>query len=244
MNNGWIKLHRKLLDHPLREDPETMWVWIVMLLLATHDEIKMDWCGETIKLKPGQFITSRKSLSEKTGVEESKVYRILKRLKSEQQIEQRPSNLSTLITITNWDKHQNGEQLKEQQVNSNRTATEQRVNTNNKDKKEKNVENEKKKEYSSDLFFKTVVQHPLLIERGMVPKADTLKKRIEEWKSDSPGIKFSPYFNRYIDWLEAQSPKTKNGNNRVFTTGFDNFLKPNDKDQDNSMKEFIPYEER
>ena len=88
-------------------------------------------------LKPGQLITGRKSIALALHIDESKVERILKSLKSEQQIEQQTSSKNRLISITNWEFYQQSEQQNEQQVNNKRTTSEQQVNTN------KNIKNDK-----------------------------------------------------------------------------------------------------
>lgn len=114
MEQGWIKLHRELLDNPVvTKDNDYLAVWIYLLLEATHSEVKRDFNGEFITLKKGQLITGRKSINSILKISESKIQRILKTFESEQQIEQ--------------------------QVNSERTTSEQRVNTN---KNVKNVKNE------------------------------------------------------------------------------------------------------
>lgn len=140
---GWIKLHRKLLDNPVTfKDPDYLAVWIFLLLEATHKEQKRDFGGKIIILKPGQLITGRPAISKQTKVQASKVERILKRLKSEQQIEQQTSTKGRLITILNWNEYQNSEQENEQQVNNNRTTSEQQVNTNKNVKNVNNVKND------------------------------------------------------------------------------------------------------
>ena len=133
---GWIKLHRKLLGNPIIvKDSDYLSVWIYVLLNATHKEYDTLFQGKRITLQKGQLITGRKSISEKLKINESKVQRILKTLESEQQIKQQKGNKNRLITILSWDKYQQDEQQIEQQVNNNRTTSEQQVNTN------KNVKN-------------------------------------------------------------------------------------------------------
>lgn len=127
--SGWIKLHRALSDHWLASNPDSLSVWVHMLMLANHAETKRQINGSVVVVLPGQIITSRRSLSEKTGVQESKVERILKRLESEQQITQRGLSKFRVISIVNWAEYQSSEQQSEQQVNSKRTAGEQQVNT-------------------------------------------------------------------------------------------------------------------
>ena len=137
---GWIKLHRKILDNPIIfKDKDYLAIWIYLLLNATHKEIPALFKGKKIILQKGQLITGRKSISKQLDISESKTYRVLNAYKSEHQIEQQISNRNSLITIVNWDKYQITEQQIEQQVNSNRTASEQQVNTN---KNIKNIKNE------------------------------------------------------------------------------------------------------
>jgi len=132
---GWIKIHRKILDNPIIcKDSDYLAVWIYLLLNATHKEMPALFKGEKITLKPGQLITGRKSIADKLKISESKIFRIINEYKSEQQIEQQTSNKNSLITIVNWDKYQQSEQQIETQMNNKRTTTEQQVNTNKNDK--------------------------------------------------------------------------------------------------------------
>jgi DNA-binding transcriptional regulator YhcF (GntR family) len=152
-NQGWIKLYRKLLDNGISQKPEYGWLWINLLLLANHEDgHSFIWNGKRHFLKKGQLLTGRVALAEQTGINQNKVYRILKYLENEQQIEQQKTTKYTIITILNWDKYQQVEQQTEQQVNNKRTTTEQQVNTfkNVKnDKNEKNIYNAYKEKINS-----------------------------------------------------------------------------------------------
>lgn len=127
--SGWVKLHRGLSDHHIASDPHSLSVWIHLLMLANHSETKRLINGRLVTVMPGQILTSRKSLSAKTGVQETKVERILRRMQNEQQIEQQGTTKFRVISILNWDHYQSSEQQIEQQTNSRRTADEQQVNT-------------------------------------------------------------------------------------------------------------------
>ena len=122
---GWIKLHRKILDNPIvMKDSDYLAVWIYLLLNATHKEVDMLFKGERITLKPGQLITGRKSIAMKLNITESKVERILKTFKSEQQIEQQTSSCNRLISIVSWNEYQRSEQQNEQRVDNEWTTSE------------------------------------------------------------------------------------------------------------------------
>nr|DAI31616.1 MAG TPA: replisome organizer [Caudoviricetes sp.] len=142
MNNGYVKIHRKLLNNPIvMKDCEHFAVWIYLLLNATHQDRNVLFKGKKIIIGPGQLITGRKSISSELQISESKVQRILNFFETEHQIEQQTSNKNRVITLTNWHKYQDNEHQIEQQLNNNRTTTEQQLNTNNNDKNVNNVRN-------------------------------------------------------------------------------------------------------
>ena len=123
---GWIKIHRKMLDNPIIcKDSDYLAVWIYLLLNATHKEIPALFKKEKIVL------TGRKAISKQLKISESKIYRIINDFKSEQQLEQQTSNKNSLITILNWNKYQESEQQNEQQMNNKRTTSEHKQECNN-----------------------------------------------------------------------------------------------------------------
>jgi hypothetical protein len=105
-------------------------------LKANHKDGKFVVGNSSIDVKRGQLLTGRKSLSKATGIQESKIERLLKLLKSEQQIEQQTFTKYRLISITNYDEYQEANN----KVSNKRTTNEQQTNTNN------NVNNDNKKE--------------------------------------------------------------------------------------------------
>jgi hypothetical protein len=134
MANGWVKIHRKLLESLFYKDSHVVHIWVHLLLNATHKPIKALFKGKEITLKPGQLITGRDSISQKTKVNSQKVQRTLKKFEMWRMIEQQTSNRNRLVTILSWDQYQENEQ----QMNNKRTTDEQLVNTN------KNINNKKK----------------------------------------------------------------------------------------------------
>ena len=130
MTDGWIKAYKKMWDNPVvTRDPETFTVWMWLCMHAVFQPTSALFGTEEIILRPGQLITGRKQIAEKTHVNESKVTRILKNLKKGHQIEQQSNSHGSLISIVQWSIYQQTEQQIEQRVNSGRTASEQRSNT-------------------------------------------------------------------------------------------------------------------
>lgn len=141
MNEGWIKLHRRLLDHPRFTDEKWLKVWLFLLCSATHKPIDRIFEGKRITLQPGQLITSRDSIVRATKVSRSAVERRLEVMKTEQQIEQQSDNRCRLITITCWDDYQQTGQQAEQQAGNKRAPSEQQAGTHKNVKNNKNEKN-------------------------------------------------------------------------------------------------------
>ena len=214
IEQGWIKLHRKMLDNPVVwKDSDHLAVWIYLLLNATHKDMDVLFKSKRITLKPGQLITGRKSIAKKLDISESKVHRVLKMLEIEQQIEQQTSNKNRLIAIVGWNEYQSCEQQIEQQVNNNRTTSEQQVNTN------KNIKNIKNNTLV-DFFDQIWKLYPKKEGKGQVSLTQKKKlynigleemtRAIERYKKAKEGTdrKYlqngSTFFNSgYVDYLDA-----------------------------------------
>lgn len=152
-NKGWIKLHRDILENPVvMKDSVHLALWVYLLLKATHVAQEKMFAGKKIILKPGQLITGRAKIANDLGEQQTKVYRALKDLKNEHQIEQQTSNQGSLITVVNWEKYQNIAQQNKQQMNNERTTSEQQTNTNKNIKNNKNVKNVKKTAPAADPY--------------------------------------------------------------------------------------------
>lgn len=189
---GWIKIHRKILENPIIcKDSDYLAVWIYLLLNATHKEIPALFKGKKIILQKGQLITGRKSMSSQLKISESKIYRIINDFKSEQQIEQQTSNQNSLISILNWDKYQQIEQQNEQQMNNERTTDEQPVNTNKNVKNDKNVKNERNNNISAKAN-----KHKYGEYQNVLLKDEELQMLKEEYENWEELIK---YLDEYIE---------------------------------------------
>lgn len=166
MEEGYIKLYRKMLDNPIIcNDNDYFRVWVQLLLMATHKEMKVVFGNDTKILRQGELITGRDEIAKKCNISSSKVERILKRLKTEHQIEQQTSTKGRLITVLNWEQYQKSEQQNEQQVNNKWTTSEQQVDTN---KNDKNIKKDNNKLLSKEKTTKPTLEDikSYCIERG------------------------------------------------------------------------------
>ena len=75
---GWIKVHRKMLEWGWYKDPLTKVVFLHLLLIANFKDT--EYMGETIH--SGQTVIGRKALAETLGLSERNVRTALTHLKS------------------------------------------------------------------------------------------------------------------------------------------------------------------
>lgn len=137
---GWIKLHRKILENPIVcKDCETLSIWTYLLLNATHTQIPAVFKGEKIILKEGQLLTGILSISKKLKIDKSKVQRTLKLFENDNQIKQQMSNQNRLISILNWNNYQSNEKQIDKPMINERETNDKPVITNKNEKNEKNI---------------------------------------------------------------------------------------------------------
>ena len=127
-SQGWIKLHRKLLDNALWKDCtfQQKVVMITLLLMANHEPKKWIFKGEKFECKAGQFITSLPSIQEKAGKDISimQIRTCLTKFEKHGFLTCKSTNKNRLITIENWALYQN----KEDDVTGNLTGNQQATN--------------------------------------------------------------------------------------------------------------------
>ena len=107
--SGWIKIHTKLLDWEWASCPETMALWVHILLHANYEDKR--WRGITIPR--GSFITSIKELASAAGLTIQQTRTSLGRLISTNEITRKSTNQYTMISVCKYDNYQ----LKEDSIN-------------------------------------------------------------------------------------------------------------------------------
>lgn len=153
-SQGFVLLHRKLLENPIIEKPAYLSLWITLLLLANHEEKTFIFNKESHTLTRGQLITGRSKLAKLTGIPASTIEDILKYLENSLQIRQQSNSRFRVITILNYDKYQKPDRKA--------TASRQPADTNNNDNNENKIIRESTKQ---DLKLSNkIVDEEFLIE--------------------------------------------------------------------------------
>lgn len=143
---GYIKLHRQLLDNPLfTSEPFTRGqAWITLLLLTNYKDgyiaVKN---GELLKIERGECGYSELALAKIFKWSRGKVKRFINLLESEKMIQQKTRSNHLIIKVLNYENFQND--TVNSTVNGHQTGqqTVQQTDINNKDNKDNNDKNEK-----------------------------------------------------------------------------------------------------
>ena len=138
-DTGWIKLYRSSFDNKLYfEEPFTRYqAWIDLLLLANHKDNFFMKRGTVVKVPRGTVGYSMKELAKRWKWSINKVSRFIKILESEhiQQVKSQKNNVTTLISIVNYEWYQSGESANEYS-NGNQANPQTETNKNVKNDKE------------------------------------------------------------------------------------------------------------
>lgn len=139
--NGYIKLHRQLIEWEWYGDIKVFRVFLHLLLIANFKD--SNWRGTLIKR--GQVIIGKESLGKTLGLSVQEIKTVLKKLKKSGEISTKATPKFIIVTISNFDSYQDKEPIIEEvatskQPHSNPIAT-------SKQPQRKNDKKERKKEY-------------------------------------------------------------------------------------------------
>lgn len=109
--DGWIKIHRKILNWEWYDDINTKVLFFHLLLTANHQDKK--WRGKIILR--GQRLTSLQHLADETHLTVKQVRIALDKLKMTNEVTTKGTNKYTLVTIEKYsdyqiNKNENGKQ--------------------------------------------------------------------------------------------------------------------------------------
>jgi len=124
---GWVSLHRKLLENPIFKNHKLLQTFLYCLLKATHEDYKALIGDQLVDLKPGQLATGRKAISQATNLTEQNVRTALSKLEKLGILTITPTTKYSIITVVSWDLYQQSNQ----QVTNSQPTSNQQVTTNN-----------------------------------------------------------------------------------------------------------------
>jgi len=138
---GYIKLHRQILDSRVWANEGLFKVWVWCLLKANYKDawvtVKTGRAETEVLVKPGQFIFGRKSAGKALKMPPSTVWKRILKLENMQNLNTKRNTHYTIISIVNWATYQDdilkGDTKGDRQV----TGKEQASDTDKKYKKDK-----------------------------------------------------------------------------------------------------------
>ena len=128
--DGWIKLHRQLLESDTFSNEKKLKVFIYCLLKATHTEHEQVVGKQKVLLKPGQFVFGRIKASEELDMKQSTIRDYMMSLVDDKSINVESNNKYSVVTVVNWGLYQLEDEKPDNKITTNR----QQNNTNKNDK--------------------------------------------------------------------------------------------------------------
>lgn len=135
MDDGWVKLYRKFLNWGWFKKSEMVQLFVYILLKANT----MDREFEGMVVKRGQFVTSRKSIHEDTGLSEQTIRTCLKRLVNGNEISVKSTKAFTVITVSKYETYNVAKKENNQQPTNSQPTNNQQLTISKEYKKEEDI---------------------------------------------------------------------------------------------------------
>jgi hypothetical protein len=219
MSNGWIKIHRKMMEHWIYQNSHYFHWWTDLLMNANFEDKKILIKGNLYDCKRGQSLYSLDTWAKRWKVDKSKVRRFLQLLQNDGMIVIENVSVSTRLTICKYECYQDERNADETEVKRKRNADETQMTPTKELKKDKNEKNEKNV-YRKILHLEiTRAEVDKLIADGYtIDQIDDILDRAENWKGIAN--KRSLYLTAK-NWLSADIKKITA---EVYRTPKENFL--------------------
>lgn len=108
MAEGWVKLHRKLMDNDLwKEKPFSRGqAWVDLIMLASHKDKEFLFDSAYLPIQKGEIITSKRKLGTRWGWSNSKVDKFLDELEKVKMLSVKSDTKKSTLKITNYEQYQ------------------------------------------------------------------------------------------------------------------------------------------
>ena len=100
--NGFVKIHRQMVEWGWYDDPNTKALFLHLLLTATYKDAEY----RGYKLKPGDVVVGFNALSKQLGMSVKQVRTAMAHLESTGEITRKATNKFSIVTIANWASYQ------------------------------------------------------------------------------------------------------------------------------------------
>ena len=129
--DGWVKIHRQLLDSEIFANSKALKIFIWLLLKANiqprFSSLKIGEGESSVQIGYAQILFGRYKAEEELSIDGSTIYKLLKKMEESGMIKIESNNHYSIITICNFELYQgtyNKEVTATQQQRNNRGTTE------------------------------------------------------------------------------------------------------------------------
>lgn len=200
-NEGFIVLHRKLLDWEWFSDPATAQVWTYLLLRANWKPNR--WRG--IEIRRGETLETRTGIAKATGLSQQSVRTAINHLKSTGEITTKSTRYGTLIYVVNYCIYQVSEEKINQPTNheiNQEPTTNQPTANHTRTKKQSNKETINKSRGRSAPTLRKISD--FIGEEKLNVDPSRFWKYYNDWGKPFP----RDWRNRCRKWSETERPHT------------------------------------
>lgn len=208
--NGWIKVHRQLLEHWVSQEPELFAFWMRLLLEANHSDKKRMFNGALVEIRRGQTLFGLDAFESKSGISKKRLRRYLDMLEKEGMIGRQKTNKYSLISILNYDDYQlEGSQ----EAGKGQAEGKPRASQGQHRKNVKNGENVEKTDMkcgaSAEASEPAVVLLPTNKNNTEGEEYPVTQSQIDEWQEVYPAVNCLAETKQAKLWLKANPAKRK-----------------------------------
>jgi hypothetical protein len=213
---GWIKLYRQSFESAVFQNEKLWKVWCYCLLRANHKATKILWNGKEVKLEAGQFITGRFEGAKDCHMKPSTFWYWMRRLKEMKNVDITSDNKSSIVTVINWNRFQineadlqSGQEQSDSVLDTNLTATPQRLDTDKNEKNQRMKEEISRRNTSGipqiDLFKEITGYYPnkLLYDEVIALIGDATPDRLRELYFEWLARGYTKTSIKWLEWLEC-----------------------------------------
>lgn len=207
MDESWVKVHRKILDHWIYKRPEYVSIWIYLIARANWKPSKALVNGAIVTIERGEVLTSIGSLAENTHASRQTVRTFLRLAQTDDMIRVKSNTGATCVKLLNYDKLQQRENHDQHAPNTRSTHDQHAPNNiiRKKEYKKVRIEEIKDSRYTAPTSSEVVAN---------LPQNDGLffpisQDQFTRWQELYPAVNVKIELSKIIGWLEANPKKRK-----------------------------------